>query len=264
MDGRPSTAPKLPLALRVALCDRHKGIGADGVITVLPGREPASLVRMHITNSDGTIPEMCGNGLRCLMRWLFDRREVVAGTSYQVDTDAGLHLCEVNVHEVRVRMPAARFQDDVLGDAAGMQSLQVDSEQFQGVAVSMGNPHWVMLREPMPTMDEIQRVGPLLSAHPDFPMGVNVGFACPETQKRLRLVVWERGAGLTQACGTGACAAVAAGVQQGLLAPDADVEVFLPGGELRIRIPSQKDCVWMSGPARLVFAGQCSPAGWPG
>lgn len=262
VDGRASEPSLLPLALRVALCDRHKGIGADGIITVLPARELGAKVRMHITNSDGSVPEMCGNGLRCLIRWLFDRGEVLAGTSYQVDTDAGLHLCEVDMQEVRVRMPAAKFQDDVLGRAAGAPSLQVNEERFPGVAVSMGNPHWVMSQMQMPSMAEIKRVGEMLSAHPDFPQGVNVGFAHPENKNRLRLVVWERGAGLTQACGTGACAAVAAGVQLEELARDEDVEVLLPGGMLRIRIPAADDCVWMSGPARLVFAGHCAALGW--
>lgn len=263
VDGRSQDHAPLPLALRVAICDRHTGVGADGVLTVLAPRSADAKVRMHITNSDGSEPEMCGNGLRCLMRWLYAHGEVQAEKPYWIDTDAGLHECWVTAKGVRVRMPAAKFADDILGHAGGANALTWGTESFAGTAVSMGNPHWVMPLAKMPVETEISRVGPLLSVHPDFPNGTNVGFAVAEDSNTLRLVVWERGAGFTQACGTGACAAVAALVQAGRFACDEDIRVLLPGGTLFIRIPSDGSCVWMSGPARAVFVGQCASDGWP-
>jgi diaminopimelate epimerase len=248
--------PALSLEERIALCDRHAGPGADGVLTVLPKRSPDALVRMHITNSDGSIPEMCGNGLRCLGLWLVDHGAVSAGESFVVDTDAGPHEVKVlgDGGGVRVQMRHASFDDVVSGGEWRHTSVEAEGEAFDATAVSVGNPHLV-LRAPA-DLELARRVGPVLEKHPRFAAGANIGFAQVRGSHEVDLVVWERGAGLTQACGTGACACVAALVDAGACPADEDVAVHLPGGALRISVSADFSRVRMTGPARRVYRGE--------
>ena len=239
-----------------ALCDRRRGVGADGVLTLLPSDGGAA--RMVVHNADGSVPEMCGNGLRCAVKFLVDhaaqKPEVLS-----VETGAGLLSCKVRysgglASEIEVDMGPARLVAPHLPSAhSGTPFVAAALEGFpglRGTAVSMGNPHLVLFSTPL---EAATSLGPRLEVSPLFPERTNVGFA------RLReggmdLVVWERGSGLTQACGTGACAAVAAAVYEGRLAPGAWHEVRLPGGALQISVPADLSQVLMRGPADFAFA----------
>lgn len=246
--------PSLALARRVALCDRHAGVGGDGVLTLLPPRSPGALVRMHVTNADGSVPEMCGNGLRCVSRWLADHGVVAEGAEHLVDTDAGPLSCRVSDGSVRVEMRGATFADACVNAPLVEERVQAAGESFVATAVSVGNPHLV-LRAPA-DFALARRVGPVLEHHPRFPRRTNVEFASPRSPTEVDLVVWERGAGLTEACGTGATATVAALVHAGECPADEDVLVHLPGGDLVVRVSQDLARIVMIGPARRVFRGQ--------
>ncbi len=244
----------------VALCDRHTGIGADGVLTLLPGR--AAPFRMHLYNADGSEAEMCGNGIRCLARHIVEAG-YHPGPAVPIETGAGVRSCVVEKRaggevQVTVEMGVARFERSAVpmagrGEFVG-GSIRAGGREFVATALSLGNPHLVIFG----SADEAlaAHFGPLLERHPDFPQRVNVGFAEMEGPRRVRLRVWERGCGLTRACGTGACAAAATGVRLGLLAAGEPIEVWLPGGALRITVPALDAPLLMAGPAEVVFRGE--------
>jgi diaminopimelate epimerase len=229
-----------------ALCDRRFGIGADGVLLVSPADNPAHAARMRVLNSDGSAPEMCGNGLRCVALHLARRRDAEA-LLFAVETDAGVRRSFVEGTDVTVDMGAVRW----LGD----QEIDLDGELVKVALADAGNPHAILLE--LPSDAEIARVGPRLATHAAFPRGTNVEFA-RVGDDGIDLVVWERGAGLTMACGTGACATVAVACAKKLLRYGTPVTVRLPGGALTITIDEASAATRMRGPARHVFSGQ-----WP-
>jgi diaminopimelate epimerase len=229
------------------VCDRHRGVGADGVVTILPPRSPGAAAEMHIYNPDGSVAEMCGNAVRCLARHLAETRGLDG--RIRIDTGAGpkectLHRGPAGAVEVSVEMGPARVE--------GEQDFAVAGEALHAVRVSMGNPHAVIF-DPAPSRERAGALGPAIER--SVPGGVNVGFARPSAGG-LDLVVWERGAGLTDACGTGACAATVAAVRRGDVPPGAAVEVRLPGGVLAITVSADLARVTMRGPAESVFAGE--------
>ena len=236
----------------VALCDRHLGVGADGVLfTGLESGRPF----MRVINADGSEPQMCGNGLRCVALHLA-RTGQVPDSEYQVDTGAGPHRVqrvESALIRVGMRPPSLEPIDLPLASAAPWIDEPVDllGETLRLTAVSMGNPHAV-------TFDEVGerrlRLGPALEVDPRFPERVNVGFA-RMGDGGMALDVWERGCGWTRACGTGACAAAVAAVETGRAPRGEDLSVTLPGGALVVRVGARGAPVWMTGPARHVFAG---------
>lgn len=260
LDARDRSAPgrDLRVATRVWLCARHEGIGADGVLTLLPPRDPRAVVRMHVTNADGTESEMCGNGLRCVSQWLLDHNLVRAGEVHLIDTDAGLQSCVASGREVEVWLPPPDFSAANLGRPCRGEAMQVEGRSAIATAVSMGNPHLVLVFEEPVESAWVRSVGPVLEHSAPFPDRVNVGFAHVESPARVRLWVWERGAGLTRACGTGACAAAVALVALGRLAARDPIDVHLPGGKLGIAWAGEGEPVRMQGPARAVFSGQVS------
>jgi len=235
------------------LCDRHFGVGADGVLTILPSEGAAG--RMVVHNADGSIAEMCGNGLRCVVKHLAETAPD-RPTRLEVDTGAGRLECEVDwgdlgVRAVTVAMGPARLEAPILprggpfvGQALGAQV---------GTAVSMGNPHLVLLDVPL---TEASRLGPELERHGLFPARTNVEFVQPRDGGGLEVVVWERGVGLTLACGTGACAAVVASALAQRSPFDAWVPVQLPGGLLEIKVRADRSQVWLRGPVAFVFEGR--------
>lgn len=233
-----------------ALCDRRRGVGADGLLLV-GGPQGTAAASMLVINADGSRPQMCGNGLRCVALWLHRQG---APASLVVATDAGARACEVDdtgeTAVVDVDMGPARHAAPVESDAAPGRSF---------ARVSMGNPHAVAFVGPGEDPERLARsLGPGLEHATPFPEGTNVEFARVDGD-RITLWVWERGCGITAACGTGACATVAAAVATGQLAADRPVRVTLPGGDLWITVPGPGDAgVRMRGPARLVFAGR-----WP-
>lgn len=221
------------------VCDRHFGVGADGVLVVGAGRTPGAAGTMVVLNADGSRPEMCGNGLRCVALYLAARRG--GEGSLVVDTDSGPRPCEVRGDEVAIEMGMARHEGPV--------ELQVAGQGVRLERVSMGNPHAV-------TFDDasFEALAPSLSVHEAFAQGANVEFV-RDAGERLEVRVWERGAGPTLACGTGACAVAAVACARGLRRWGDEVRVALPGGELRVTARAD-GTVRMRGPARRVFAGE--------
>lgn len=247
-DGTPDLAPD---AVRW-LCDRKRGLGADGILSLLPSRR--GVAEMVVHNADGSIAEMCGNGLRCAVKFLVDRGETAR--TLTVDTGAGPLVCEVGAqdgdsHEIAIEMgPARLLHPGVLpADAPFVERELPGHAGVFGTAVSMGNPHLVLLDTPS---TEAATLGPILERHPLFPSRTNVEFVT-RTDEGLDVVVWERGCGLTQACGTGACASVATLVHLRRLDADVWHRVRLPGGPLSIRVAADLSAVRLLGPASFVF-----------
>lgn len=231
------------------ICDRRRGIGADGVVTILPPRTAGAAAAMHIYNPDGSVAEMCGNAIRCLAMHLAERRGL-EGT-IRIDTDAGTKACTLHrgpsgeVVAVSVEMGPARVD--------GEADFTVEGEALRATRVSMGNPHAVVFEAAAPTRERAGRVGPAVERA--VVGGVNVGFARPGPEG-VDLVVWERGAGLTDACGTGACAAAVASVRKGAARAGTPIAVRLPGGALEIVVAPDLARVTMRGPAERVFEGE--------
>ncbi|MDP1824841.1 MAG: diaminopimelate epimerase [Archangium sp.] len=244
-------------ALTRRLCDRHFGIGADGVLSILP--EAGTAGRMVVHNADGSVAEMCGNGLRCVVKYLAEHDPKQPGT-LTVATGAGALACEIEwgeagVQRVTVAMGPARLEAPILPHGGPFVRKVILSDQGTGqlgTAVSMGNPHLVLLDVPP---SEAGRLGPELEVHSFFPQRTNVEFVRPRAAGGLEVAVWERGVGLTLACGTGACAAVVASALEGRSPFDQWVPVQLPGGVLDIKVQANLGQVWLRGPVRFVFEG---------
>jgi diaminopimelate epimerase len=248
-----------PEAIR-QICDRRYGIGADGLILALPPRQGGEL-RMRIFNADGSEPEMCGNGIRCLARFLADRDGDAPGRRWLIETLAGTIIPELQADgSVRVDMGPPCLRPETvpttleLGPAGLPQGvLTVAGQTFAVAAAGMGNPHVVI---PVADLDavDLEALGPLLEQHEAFPARTNVHFVQVLSPNHLRLRVWERGAGPTLACGTGACATLVACHLLGLAERQARLD--LPGGALEIEWDGASGPVWMTGPAEAVFHGQ--------
>lgn len=230
-----------------ALCDRRTGIGADGILVVGPARDEDSRASMIVVNHDGSRPEMCGNGLRCVALFVSDR----SGEHFDVDTDAGAKRCELLERTVDAR--GGRIRVD-MGPAEDLGEKTAAGETFR--AVSMGNPHAVAFVDADPE-SRARKDGPQVEVDPLFPDRTNVEFAQLESDGSLTLWVWERGCGITQACGTGACATAAAAAWSGLVPRGEPVRIRLPGGALDVRVPTRAERgVEMTGPARVVYSGR--------
>ncbi|MCW4150796.1 diaminopimelate epimerase [Halomonas sp. 18H] len=239
------------------LADRRFGIGFDQLLIVEPPRDPDMDFRYRIYNADGSEVENCGNGARCFARFVREQR-LTHKHEIRVETAGGPLVLNVQ-HDglVRVDMGQPRFNPAAVPfDAPGDQPLhdvEVDGETLQLGVVSMGNPHAVLQVDDVDTAP-VARLGQLLEAHPRFPKRVNVGFMQVLSASEIRLRVFERGSGETLACGTGACAAVASGIRQGLL--KSPVRVHLLGGELSVEWSSPESPLIMVGPATHVFDGR--------
>ena len=248
----------------VFLCDRKFGVGGDGVIALLPGRTAAFAMRMF--NPDGTEAEMCGNGVRCFAKFLFDRALTEGKSEIAVETGAGLLHLQVTpgpdgkAGAVRVDMgepvlkPAQIPTVLAEGDARVINvPLELDALTLGVTAVSMGNPHAVVFVDDVKNYP-VETVGPQVEHHPAFPRRTNTEFIQVVSGREIIFRVWERGAGATLACGTGACAAVVACVLNGKTGRQ--VLVHLPGGDLDIDWSEADNHVYMTGPAAEVFSGE--------
>jgi diaminopimelate epimerase len=247
------------------IADRHFGVGCDQVLLVEPAREGADF-RYRIWNSDGGEVEQCGNGARCFVRFVHDKG-LTSRTEIRVETLSGVIAPRLEADgQVSVDMGAPRLEPEAVPfDAAGLKPVQsgrrwpldVNGRVVPVAVLSMGNPHAVQTVadvDSAPVTDE----GPLIERHPRFPRRANAGYMQVVDRASVRLRVWERGAGETLACGTGACAAVVAGIREGLL--DDTVHVATRGGRLTIRWAAGENnpnrSVWMTGPAITVFEGE--------
>jgi diaminopimelate epimerase len=216
------------------LADRHRGIGCDQLIVAEPGRNGADF-SIRIFNTDGSQAEQCGNGARCFAKFLHDEG-LTDQTRLVVDTGSRLVQLEIEDNwQVMVDMGAPGFEPSALPfdaqDEANVYQLDVAGEMVEISAISMGNPHAVLLVDDVDTAP-VERLGAAIERHSRFPQRTNVGFACPSTRSKIRLRVWERGVGETRACGTGACGAVVVGRVQGHL--DERVDAKLLGGNLSL------------------------------
>jgi diaminopimelate epimerase len=239
-------ASAVPPERAVALCDRRFGIGADGVLLVLPPRRPECDVRMLVVNADGSVPEMCGNGVRCVAIHVARARGLLEGT-LRVDTDASACACLVEDMRgegiVTVDMGVVRLFGDRVIDVAG--------KRVTVTVADAGNPHAILFGTF--ARGDVDHLGPRLATHPDFPRGTNVEFS-HVAGDGIDLIVWERGVGITLACGTGACATAAVACEKGFVARGAPIAVRVPGGRLDITI-DEAGRATMRGPARQVFSG---------
>jgi len=253
-DGSPP--PDAALAARLA--DRHFGVGCDQILTVGPPRSEAAVASYGIWNADGTPSGQCGNGARCIAAWLV-RDGAARGPRFAIDSPAGTHeVDDLGDGRFAVAMGVPRFEPaevPLAGFAAAQleYALDLDGMRVAFGAVSMGNPHAVLEVGDLEGAD-VAGIGARLQRSPAFPRSCNVGFAQVLAPDRLRLRVYERGAGETLACGSGACAAVASLVRRGRLGRRATVS--LPGGELDIHWPADDAAVIMAGPAAFVFEGE--------
>jgi diaminopimelate epimerase len=257
--GEDSNSEPNPAAIR-QICDRRYGVGADGLILALPPRQGGE-VRMRIFNADGSEPEMCGNGIRCLARFLADRDGDAPGRRWLIETLAGTIVPELQGDgSVRVDMGPPFLNPETVpttlavGPAGLPQGVLMVADQTLAVAAAgMGNPHVVI---PVADLDavDLEALGPLLEHHEAFPARTNVHFVQVLSPDHLRMRVWERGAGPTLACGTGACATLVACHLLGLAERRARLD--LPGGTLEIEWDGASGPVWMTGPAEAVFHGQ--------
>ena len=237
------------------LADRHRGIGCDQLIVAGPGRNGADF-SMRIFNTDGSEAEQCGNGARCFAKFLHDEG-LTDQTRLVVDTGSRLIQLEIEDDwQVVVDMGAPGFEPGALPfdaqDEANVYQLDVAGETVEISAISLGNPHAVLLVDDVDTAP-VERLGPAIERHSRFPQRTNVGFACPITRSKIRLRVWERGVGETLACGSGACAAAVACHRLGRI--DEEIEVELPGGIVSVRWPGQGP-VFLRGPAVTVYRGE--------
>ncbi|MEP6996134.1 MAG: diaminopimelate epimerase [Betaproteobacteria bacterium] len=241
----------------VRLADRHFGVGCDQVLLVeRPTRSDVDF-RYRIFNADGGEVEQCGNGARCFVHFVRDQGLTTERT-IRVETLGGIIEPTLEANgEVCVDMGVPSFEPDAIpfvgGIATATQALDLAGVPVLITALSMGNPHAVQVVPDVETAP-VAVQGPLLERHPRFPRGVNAGYMQVVDRANIRLRVWERGAGETLACGTGACAAVVAGIRRGLLDPT--VRVRTRGGELTIRWDGPGSPVLMTGPAQTVFEGE--------
>ena len=257
-----------PAAVR-RLCERHRGIGADGILAILPAETFGAVATMRVHNADGSRAEMCGNGLRCVARFLFEQPS--PGLSFSlpeselvIDTGAGPLCCVLALPEPGVLGSIEIDMGRPSVPVPSQVSLVVDPEMaaIELALVSMGNPHAVRFCDAADSYESLfelaRRFGPQIEQHPFFAHKTNVEFVRVRDQfaSGLEVVVWERGCGITLACGTGACAAMVAACRRGVMPFGRRCEVRLPGGALDVTVAPDFLAVRMRGPAETVFFGE--------
>ncbi|CAM4253379.1 diaminopimelate epimerase [Paenibacillus tarimensis] len=246
--------------LAIELCNRFFGIGADGLVYILPSEQAD--FRMRIINSDGSEAEQCGNAIRCVAKYVYDNG-LIDRTEITIETlGAGVQKVQLTVQDGKVEKVRVDMGEPILNglqvpttvDAAQVVShpIEVDGREFRFTAVSMGNPHCVIYVDDAVGFD-LQTWGPKLETHPLFPRKTNVEFVTVKSRDYADMRVWERGAGPTLACGTGACATLVSSVLNGHT--DRTATVSLKGGDLLIEWNEDDNHVYMTGPASVVFRG---------
>lgn len=240
--------------------DRHFGIGSDGLVLICPSDKADFCMNMY--NSDGTQAEMCGNAIRCVGKYVYDRG-LTDKTAITVETLAGIKTLELNVSggvvkTVRVNMGSpvlvpSQIPVDAEGETFIRKPVEVDGREYLTTCVSMGNPHAVTVVDSVDGI-EIEKIGPKFENHSLFPRRINTEFVQLVDDKTVKMRVWERGAGETLACGTGACATMVACSLSGYVGDEADV--VLLGGTLHIEWNKEENNIYMTGPAEFVFDGE--------
>ena len=249
-----------PAELSKRLSDRNFGVGGDGIILVCPSDKADA--KMRIFNADGSEGNMCGNGIRCVAKFLYERKGLHKNP-ITVESKTGIKTLSLNVNAgkvvtVSVDMGAAKFKATdipVIFDADEVvdRTVKIGQEDYKITCVSMGNPHCVVFGNDPDDID-LKKIGPLFEHNEIFPEQVNTEFVQFIDRHTLKMLVWERGSGETLACGTGACAVASAAVKCGLCPVDEDIKILLRGGELTIRCTPST--VFMTGPAEFAFDGE--------
>jgi len=258
--GQPS--PGDPKRLAVAVSDRHFGVGSDGLILIEPSDRADA--RMRMFNNDGSEAEMCGNGVRCVAKFIHDHA-IARKPRVTVETGRGVLTLDLEVEggvarRVRVDMgpPILRSSEiptTLAGDPPVDAAIEVGGRSIRLTAVSVGNPHAVIYVEDV-TNFPVETLGPLVERHPSFPRKINVHFVEVVGRGEVKMRTWERGTGITLACGTGACSVAVAGILTGRT--DGEILAHLPGGDLTLQWAGGDAPVFMTGPAVEVFSGE-----WP-
>ncbi|MFH1811722.1 MAG: diaminopimelate epimerase [Pseudomonadota bacterium] len=249
---------KDPAAIARHLCALHEGIGADGLILVRSN--PPDGGRVVFLNADGSRAEMCGNGLRCAAHYLVWQHGLP--TSLRLETDMGMRRCVIHGGgqgrraDVEVEMGTVQSEGVAGGETWQGHLMHLGTSQVPAFALSLGNPHLVLLRHGLP--DEVETLGATLSGHPSFIEGTNVEWVQRIDGDRCEVEVYERGVGRTLACGSGACAAVGALILAGQVEAGRSIEVRMPGGLLQVTIDDRWQA-WLRGPSEVVFEGQLQP-----
>lgn len=249
-----------PAKVSIAVSDRHFGIGSDGLITIGPS-EIADF-RMRIYNADGSEAEMCGNGIRCVAKYVYDHK-LTDKTEITVETGAGVKTLQLTVEDDKVTLVRVDMGEPILtpheipvvadGDRVVDEPIVVDDKEWRMTCVSMGNPHAVVFVDDVAHF-ELEKYGPLFENHVRFPKRTNTEFVQIVSRNEAIMRVWERGSAETWACGTGTCATVMACILNGLT--DNEVLVHLRGGDLRIAYDAKSNHIFMTGPATEVFEGE--------
>lgn len=249
-----------PAALAVKMSRQHYGVGSDGLIMICPSEVADFAMKMY--NADGSESEMCGNGVRCIGKYVYDRG-LTNKTTVSLMTGGGLKELHLNVEggrvrSVRVDMGAPELRPELIpvnlpGEAVMGHRLQVGSTVYEIHCVSMGNPHCIIFVKD-PDLIDVEQVGSMLENHPIFPKRANIEFVQVVDRQHLRMRVWERGSGETLACGTGACASLVAAVLTGRA--DRRVSMELLGGTLELEWAFDDGHVYQTGPAKFVFDGE--------
>ncbi|MCI0498135.1 MAG: diaminopimelate epimerase [Planctomycetales bacterium] len=265
-----------PAELAVRVSDRHFGIGSDGLILI--GPSDIADAKMRMFNADGSEAQMCGNGIRCVAKYVYDHRLARTHTEFsipglgtfasslRIETRRGVLTVGLDIDEqdkvsrvcVNMGQPileAARIPVAVVAESIIDQELAIEGQTLSMTCVSMGNPHAVFFCEDLHTI-ELAHIGPLIEHHELFPERVNAHFVKSVSPNEFIMETWERGSGITLACGTGACACAVAGVLTGRC--QRQVTAHLPGGQLQLYWCERDNCVYMTGPATEVFTGT-----WP-
>lgn len=239
-----STEYSITSQIAQQLCDRRFGVGADQILWLRKPENPSSDIRMEILNADGSTAEMCGNGIRAAALYL-NQYGPFKKTDYLIETLGGLKKVRLQKDEVEVDMGVPVFNQ--------AEFLQLENQSFQFYEVNMGNPHAVIFVDDLSQV-LIEKWGPQIESHPRFPKRTNVEFVQVIDHSSIRVRVWERGAGPTLACGTGACAAAIASIATEKV--KSSLDVYLPGGKLKISWQGKNQPVLMTGPAQEVFQGK--------
>lgn len=252
-----SSVPERISELAVAVCDRHFGAGADGLVLILPSNKAD--FQMRIFNADGTEPEQCGNAVRCVGKYVYDHG-LTDRTEITVETGAGVQGLQLETRDGKVTrvtvdmglpiLQGLLIPTDVDAEQVVAAPLRVDGEEYRYTAVSMGNPHVVLFVDSLADVD-LHGIGPKIETHERFPRKANVEFVQVHASNEVTMHVWERGVGETLACGSGACAVGVAGVLEGRTSRE--VTVHLKGGDLLIRWDENDGRVYMTGPAVSVY-----------
>ena len=249
-----------PAKVSIAVSDRHFGIGSDGLITI--GASEIADFRMRIYNADGSEAEMCGNGIRCVAKYVYDHK-LTDKTEITVETGAGVKTLQLTVEDDKVTLVRVDMGEPILtpdeipvvadGDRVVDEPIVVDDKEWRMTCVSMGNPHAVVFVDDVAHF-ELEKYGPLFENHVRFPKRTNTEFVQIVSRNEAIMRVWERGSAETWACGTGTCATVMACILNGLT--DNEVLVHLRGGDLRIAYDAKSNHIFMTGPATEVFEGE--------